>query len=260
MKTLLSTFAGTALCMAMINPVASTRAASLLVNGDLEVTPSQLSTNPALLYPDGLIHASSVINANALTGWTIGAAAIDIVPSTYWQPSTGSDSVDLIGTSGIGSISQTVNGLTAGSHYSLAFDFSVNPEAIDNEGGSTKALQVSVSNTDLTPTLFTGTVGTRTKNNMQYLHEILNFTTTTTSATLTMAAMMPTGLPNTFLPNTVYCGPVIDNLDFEFVSGAVQTPPGDPNPAPVPEPTMPVLFVVGTGMLLGREWLRRRAV
>ena len=236
---------------------AAARATNLLTNGDLEVTAGQLTANPALLYPDGLIHASSTINANVLTGWTIGAAAIDIVPTAYWQPSTGSYSVDLVGTSGIGSISQTVTGLAPGSTYGLTFDFSINPQTFDSEQTSTKILQVSAIGTDLTPTIFSGTAGTRTISNMQYLHEVLSFTATSSSATLTMAALMPTGLSSSFQPNSVYCGPVVDNLDLEFLHGAVQPPNGGPA---VPEPAMPCLFAIGTTMLAGRQWMRQRAV
>ncbi len=242
-------------------------ASSLLTNGDLEVTAGQLAATPGLLYPDGLIHASSSIHANALSGWSIGGASIDVVPTAYWQSSHGGYSVDLIGTAGLGTISQTVNGLAPGSHYSLTFDFAVNPETLTNEGGSTKILQVSMTNTSLSPTQFTGTAGTRTKTNMGYVQEVLNFTATSSSSTLTMAALMPTGLVQSATASTVYCGPVIDNLDFEFVSGSSQQPPGPGSgptgpgsgQTPVPEPTMPGLFVVGMVMLLGRQWVRGRA-
>ncbi len=245
MKTTLSVLATAALCAAIVSPQLAH--ANLLVNGGLEVTTAQLAANPGLMYPDGLIHASSSINANALTGWSIGGACIDIVPTAYWQNTQGSYSVDMIGTSGIGIISQTVTGLTPGSAYALTFDFSINPENITNEISSTKFLQITASNTDLAPTLFSGTAGTRTKTNMQYLQETVDFTPNASAVTLTLSALMPTGLPSTFNTGNVFCGPVIDNLDLEALSGSTPPPP-----APTPEPAS--LGILGiSGLLLLRR-------
>ncbi len=239
--------AGTVLCASLAAPQFAH--ANLLINGGLEVTSGQISADPSLTPSGGLIYASNVNHSNALTGWTIGGASVDIVSTSYWQNTQGNYSVDLVGTPGPGSISQTVTGLTPGTSYLLTFDFAINPENLDNEAGSTKIMQVTATNTDLAPTLFSGTAGSATKLNMDWVHETLAFTANASNVTLTMAALMPTGLPNTFTPNNVYCGPVIDNLVLDSIGGgALQAP----------EPASVSVLGLGTIALLRRRSSRSK--
>jgi hypothetical protein len=224
---------GIALCAALVSPF-SARANLLPANGGLELASQYLSSLSLTTY--GFVSAAPGTNSDALlnasnAGWSITSGSIDIVNNSYWQSAEGSYSVDLIGTPGVGStilgsIAQTVTGLTSGQHYQLSFDFAVNPETMTGEGNDTKILDVSVSNSSLeSPAVFTGTVGTRTKTDMQYAVEAVDFVANSTSCTITFAAAMPTGLPaelvNATLPSAtnLYCGPVIDNIDLELAEG-----------------------------------------
>ena len=235
--------------------------ANMLVNGGLEVTSDQLAADSTLVSSDGLIHASPTTHSTALTGWTIGGDSIDIVPNTYWQDTQGTYSVDLIGTPGVGSIQQTVSGLTPGNMYELSFDFSVNPGEGSHGGESSfaKWLDVESTNSSVPAFYFTGTPSpTQTPANMQYVHRAIDFTATASTTTITFAAMFPGGLPTTFTDGTpitassLYTGPVIDNIDLENITRVV-TEVGVGNQAAAPEPTSLAIFGLGGVMLLRRR-------
>jgi hypothetical protein len=197
----------------------------MLINGGLEITSDQLAADPSLMSADNLVHISATVNSNALTGWTIGGASIDVVPNYYWANTEGTYSVDLVGTSGVGSISQTVTGLISGKNYELSFDFSVNPsEGHGGEADFTKWLEVDISNSNMPASYFSGTVGTRTVSNMQYVRRAVDFTASSESTTISLVALFPSGLPASFsngtpiLPYTLCAGPAIDNVTLEPVS------------------------------------------
>ena len=61
-----------------------------------------------------------------ITGWDVLSGSVDYIGS-YWQASDGTRSVDLSGNS-IGTLGQTVTGLTAGQSYRVTFDVSRNPD------------------------------------------------------------------------------------------------------------------------------------
>ncbi|HUO08879.1 MAG TPA: DUF642 domain-containing protein [Phycisphaerae bacterium] len=242
-------------CIALIAAVSVplTVHANMLTNGGLEPAAGQL----APVSSDGLVHASSTTNASALTGWTLGGACIDIVPNTYWGNTEGTYSVDMAGSTGIGSITQTVSGLTPGNLYELSFDFSVNPSGGVHGGESafTKWIDVGITNSDQPDSYFSGTVGTRTTTNMQYVTRGIVFTADSTSTTITIAELFPTGLPSVFsdgtsvLPNTISAGVVLDNVDLQplVVSG------GSVNGTVVPEPASLGLLGIGALMLMRRR-------
>ena len=219
---------------------ASAARANLLVNGGLEST-----ANPKM--PDDLIYMSVTKNTSALPGWKIVSGAVDVVPSSYWQASQGNDSVDLIGTPGVGKISQTF-ATTPGTTYFLTFDFSINPEAGPfNEIPTTKQLQVSAMNgsSTLTSQIYQGTVGSRTKAGMQYTSESFEFTATGTSSTLVLAALASLDMPQGKTASQIYCGPVVDNLDLEAEVS---------NPAP--EPASLAVLTLGSVAFLKRRRVR----
>lgn len=67
-------------------------------------------------------------SSTAITDWTVLDGSVDYI-GTYWQASNGSRSVDLSGNS-IGTLGQTITGLTAGQAYQVTFDVSRNPDLV----------------------------------------------------------------------------------------------------------------------------------
>lgn len=65
-------------------------------------------------------------NYNALDGWDVTDGTVDHIGS-YWQASDGSQSIDLVGNGGTGTIQTTVSGLDVGKSYSIFFDLAGNP-------------------------------------------------------------------------------------------------------------------------------------
>jgi Protein of unknown function (DUF642) len=214
--------------------------ANILVNGGLETL-----LPPTM--PDDLVYASTTLNTGALPGWSITSGSVDVVPSNYFASSQGSYSVDLVGTPGIGAISQTF-ATTPGVGYLLTFDFSVNPDSwIFDESGTIKRLQVSAIGTDgltvLTSSIYSGSNGTRTNSNMQYLPETFSFIADGTSTTLKLEALAPLNMTGGMTANNIYAGPVIDNLDLEIGGGATL----------FPEPSTLMLLSIGSVVLLKRR-------
>ncbi len=214
--------------------------ANILVNGSLETT---LPLNRF-----GMVYVSQRINPTALPGWTISTGTIDIVPSKYFASSAGNFSVDLIGTPRLGGIQQTVS-TSVGTAYTLTFDFSVNPfkNGRFDERDDTKVMQVQALGSDGATVLasqeFTGTVGTRTKTNMEYTQETFSFTADGPQTTLVLQALAPLNMSPLVTLLTIRCGPVIDNLDLEISAGASQ----------LPEPASLGILGVGSLMLLKRR-------
>jgi hypothetical protein len=220
--------------------------ANLLTNGGLELSA------PAVTAPNEfLIVQTPTTDSTTLPGWTI-SGAVDVVPASYWQNTEGNDSVDMIGSTGLGSLSQTVTGLAPGATYGISFDVAVNPSLYQGEGITTKQLQLTVTNpasSILAMRLYQGTAGTATRNDMQYITESLTFVATSSSETLNFAALTPTDLPAGLNGATVACGSVIDNVDMEFISGTVPT-----NVAP--EPASLGLLAAGSLLLRRRKTAR----
>ena len=215
--------------------------ANLLINGSLE------SAIPAV-QPDNLVYASPVTTPTALTGWTIDSGTIDIVPNSYFRSSDGNWSVDMVGTPGIGSISQQV-ATVALNEYTLTFDLSFNPERgiTLNERSATKILRVEAIGADGTTVLefedYLGTRGSRTNSNMQYSERTFTFTADGAFTTIRLRAMPPLFLPAGATPETIYTGPVVDNLDLVLGGGGV-----------IPEPaSIGILGAAATMLLIRRR-------
>jgi len=199
----------------------------------------------------GLLTLSKTVNSAALTGWTISSGTVDIVPSAYWQTSneSASYSVDLVGSPGIGAISQAV-ATTAATDYTFTFDLAANPEAGPQmETGTTKILRVEALAADGTTVLastdFQITKGARTLQNMQWQSNSFTFTATGATSTILLSAITPLNLPEGATSSNIFTGPVIDNLNL--------FPSGSP-PTPTPEPaSLGLLGVSASALLLKRR-------
>jgi len=181
---------------------------NLLTNGGLEKD----TTTPLDQYH--LVQMSTTNNNTAIPGWTVVSGKVDLVSDIYWQPFQGTYSVDMIGTPGTGAIQQVVSTIQ-GAHYTLTFDMAVNPEnAHGNENGFTKYLRaeaLAADGTVLASQNYSDTVGTRSKQNMQYVLRSLDFTANSATTTIRFSALAPTNLSDDIKTNLV-CGPVLDNV------------------------------------------------
>lgn len=238
--------------------VAGARANNMLTNGGME--------SSVLPGSDNIVYVGPTTNPTALNGWTLVSGGIDIVPSSYWQNTEGTYSVDMTGTpnmiggSGLGEIEQLVSTTLNGTSYTLTFDYSINPENLkpaDNTGeiGSLKNLLVQAIGADgstvLASQTFSDTADTldgttlpsvRTKTNMEWGSESLTFTADG-ATTIRLTQLAPTGLPSGVTATTARCGSVIDNLDLD-VSGGQN---------PTPEPASLALLSMGGLLLLKRR-------
>jgi len=182
--------------------------------------------------------------SSPLPGWTITGNSVDLVGS-YWQAPPGATySLDMVGTPGVGGISQTV-ATTPGTTYTLSFYMSFNPDNPNGEKALTKTLEVQAldGETVLADTPYSGTAGTRTEQNMQWEAQVFSFTATGTTTTLNLFAVAPSSLPTGLTSGTLVAGPAIGNLDLELASGS-----------PSPEPASLGILGMGASALL----LRRR--
>ena len=235
MKTVLVP-AGIALLAALASPAR----ANMIVNGTLD-----LPDNPALFthYPTyEIVQITPTTHAHVIAGWTIGGDSVDIATKSVWRNNPVQDCVDLVGTSGPGSISRTVTGLTPGDSYQLSFDFAVNPSngKYGGESAITKWLDIAITNSNMPNVYFKSNAGTETVRNIEWIERTVTFTATSTTADITFAAIFPQHLPKTFADGTpfdinkLYAGPVIANADLESLSsrsGSPLPPPAAPEPA-----------------------------
>jgi hypothetical protein len=242
---------GIALCASLLAALLTSSVqadvVNLLTNGTFQKSAS------AKLNKSGIVPITTRTNKTALPGWTISSGAVDLVSSRLWQSPTGANySVDLIGSPGIGSISQTVV-TDSDTMYQLSFDLTVNPQASPRkETGTTKILRVeaiAANGTVLVSRDYSMTNGTRTLKNMQWLTDldvngeggIFQFRGTDGNVTIKFSALSPTPLPKKSKATTVYCGPVIGDVSLIEVGGA-------------PEPASLGILGVGASALL----LKRR--
>lgn len=157
-----------------------------------------------------------------ITGWDVLSGSVDYI-GTYWQASDGVRSVDLSGTS-IGTLGQTVSGLTAGQAYKVTFDVSRNPDG----GVTPRTGTFSAGGQNF---LFAYSDATSTRANMRWATVSYTFLATGSSTQLSFAADASGGC----------CyGPALDNVRI----------------AAVPEPASWAMMVGGFVLLGGT--IRRR--
>jgi hypothetical protein len=243
--------------LVLLAGLASSARANLLVNGDLEPAAT------AKVNRYNLIYLST--GSSKLPGWKITSGTVDLVPGAatgnpYWANTSGAYSLDLVGTPGVGSISQTVSGkdgtgqykIANGNQYILTFDLAPNPESGPwNESGWTKHLLVEAFDSKgklLGQKTYDVPAGGANED-MQWLHvsgdDAFIFTAKGNSAKIKLTAVFEpeAGFPAAAKARNIYCGPVLDNLVLELRGGT-----------PIPEPASLGLLGAGAAALL----LRRR--
>ena len=129
-------------------------ATNLIINGDFE-------TFSGLFTGDYSVVTTS---SGTLASWTVGGTSIDVIRNQYGV--INGHSIDMLGSPGPGSLSQTFN-TTAGGLYSLSFDLSRN-------GNDGPTMSVSVGNLNQT---FTGTTPTFSHFSQQFTAGIGSSTT-----------------------------------------------------------------------------------
>jgi choice-of-anchor C domain-containing protein len=120
--------------------VATPSYAVSIANSSFELLDGSLDPNAAFV----------TAGPGALPGWTV-TGSIDHI-YTYWQAQSGVRSIDLNG-SGIGSIEQTLTGLTAGTEYLVSFYVSGNPDNGQTPNPKTATLTLGSSSNLVSYTL-----------------------------------------------------------------------------------------------------------
>lgn len=161
--------------------------AASIVNGSFED-----GTNPGTF-------TTVTVGQTNITGWDVLSGSVDYIGS-YWQASDGVRSVDLSGNS-IGTLGQTVTGLTAGQSYKVTFDVSRNPD-----GGTNPRTGVFSANGQTFN--FAYSDATNTRANMKWQTVSYTFLATGSTALISFASDATGGC----------CyGPALDNVRIDAV-------------------------------------------
>jgi hypothetical protein len=166
-------------------------------------------------------------DSTSITDWLIGGDAItwnaEYTSGTYgWQSADGLGSsvglnvMDPNGATNVGTIKQTIDGLTVGDLYTLSFWMSGAPGGKGQNSSGTYPngfVQVNVEVTDLPAQIFTYAYqANNTRANMNWVKENYTFTAADTSEVITFESAT-TG---------TYFGPALDNIRFD--QGGVPEP------------------------------------
>ena len=186
--------------------------AATVVNGSFEE-----GTNPGSFTTLGT-------GSTAITGWEVTAGSVDYIGS-YWTASDGVRSVDLAGSS-LGTLSQTLTGLTTAKRYVVTFDVARNPDGgVTPRTGTFSAGGQSFG--------FAYTDATSTRSNMKWETVSYIFQATSSTATISFSSDASAGC----------CfGPALDNVSISAV----------------PEPATWAMMIGGFG-LIGAAARRRSA-
>jgi choice-of-anchor C domain-containing protein len=128
-------------------------------------------------------------------GWTVSVGNIDweSSPACGWTPSNGSFSLDLVGNSGIGGVSQTFN-TTPGVTYTVSFDMA------GNFGGPPTIKPLTVTVDGVTQNYTFDTTGA-TGADMGWTTHSFTFVATSTSATINFVSDIGSGNAGAALDN-----------------------------------------------------------
>lgn len=156
-------------------------------------------------------YATYGAGSTALSGWIIGGDSIDLI-NHYWQPASGSYSLDLSGYYD-GTISQSI-ATTQGQRYHVTFDMAGNPDDDDK----VKVMQVGLAGQPL----YTFDTSGRTQSNMGWTTKGFDFVATGSHSTLFFSS----------LQDSAY-GVALDNVSVTAV----------------PEPESYAMILSGLGLL-----------
>jgi hypothetical protein len=158
-----------------------------------------------------------------LTGWTV-TDGVDILGS-YWQAAYGSQSLDLNGTPGRGTIKQAI-GTTKGRRYQLSYSMSSNSDPGCGNETAPKTLDVLWDGVAIEHAVFQPDDYTR-PDNPQWQGHILTVDSVTDGTELALQTTTEHD----------YCGPMIDNVVVE--DKGLTPAPGPGGPPPGPKPSVP---------------------
>jgi choice-of-anchor C domain-containing protein len=204
------------LVAALSAPLIASAAPNLITNGDFENYSWASSSSLAETVFGG--------PSNAIVGWTVGGTSVDVIRNSVLYGSISGNSIDMFGTPGPGSLSQSFS-TVIGQQYSIQFDLSY------NDGGGNFNLQpdmfsVYVSLNGGAATNFVGTRPSAT-------HYSESFTATTGLTTLKFAS------PASYVDSS---GATLDNVSVTAV----------------PEPETYAMLIAGLG-LMGAVAVRRKS-
>ncbi|RFP18348.1 MULTISPECIES: choice-of-anchor C family PEP-CTERM protein [unclassified Duganella] len=190
------------------------------------LAPLAHASSPELIANGGFESAANAFSGNFITlgsgldGWVINSGSVDLI-NNYWQPASGSYSLDLNG-SGTGTISQSF-ATTVGATYNVSFSMAGN-----HDGGGDKTITVGVTD----PHSFSFALAGSSHAAMGWQTEGFSFVATSTQSTLTFAGNDANS----------YYGAALDNVSVT---------------AAVPEPETYAMLLAGLG-LVGAIARRRR--
>lgn len=167
-------------------------------------------------------------SSGQINDWTISGASVDNVWNTYWTPAAGYYSLDLNGSNSQATISQTLS-TTVGQQYQLTFSLAGNVDG----GSHIKMVQVSAGNAMQD---FTFDTAGKSRTNMGWKTETLNFNATSSSTILSFKSLSTDNL---------YYGPVLDNVSVAAVASFAAAA----SAAPVPEPETYAMMLAGLGLV-----------
>jgi choice-of-anchor C domain-containing protein len=206
-KVLLSFALGVASLAALVAPTVSSGTAgaaspNLVTNGDFEN--SAPFTSPYITVLSG--------DSTTIPGWTVVTPAVyggsdgsvDLKSSSYWNPESGSFSIDLAGSTGTpGGIYQNVT-TVAGAQYSLTYWSAVNG---DEAPGNTHSLNVTFNGT-VVATIQEAGVGRP----LNWVQHTVTVTATSTSSRVEF---------DDVTPGDANQGPALDNVSFTAIPDVI---------------------------------------
>ena len=150
-----------------------------------------------------------------ITGWTVSVGNIDWegspVPACGWQPSNGNNSLDLVGTGGVGGVQQTFD-TVPGTTYQVLFDMA------GNYGAPPVIKPLAVTINGVTSNFTFDTTG-RSFSNMGWTTHTLTFVATSTSSTIDFVSNV------TASGGTLNAGAALDNVRIAIPGPAVSSAP-----------------------------------